>query len=113
MWRYVAAILIATAAPAKEAEGTASQLLPGCKYAIAKWERSATASGSDFDRAFCIGYVTGLGKSHAFCAPAGVTVGQLMRVIVKYLEARPELHHGDFGDLALIALSETWPCQRR
>jgi hypothetical protein len=40
----------------------------------------------------------------------GVTQGQAVAVVVKYIEARPERMHESFGKLALLALVTAWPC---
>ena len=45
--------------------------------------------------------------------PAEATVGQLVRVVVKDVEAHPARHNEDFGDLALEALEKEWPCPRQ
>ena len=114
MWRYVAAILVATAPPPRAAADidSASRLLPGCKFAI-DGGPTRYGIGVEFEAARCIGYVAGLAKaSPDFCQPAGVTVGQMIRVVVTYVEARPARHHEEFGELALEALEEAWPCRR-
>jgi hypothetical protein len=41
-----------------------------------------------------------------------VTVGQTVAVVIKYIEARPERMHEDFGKLAYEALTAAWPCKR-
>ena len=33
-------------------------------------------------------------------------------VVIKYIEARPERMHEQFGDLAIEALMAAWPCKR-
>jgi Rap1a immunity proteins len=35
-----------------------------------------------------------------------------MAVVIKYIEARPERMHEQFGKLALEALTAAWPCKR-
>jgi Rap1a immunity proteins len=46
------------------------------------------------------------------CLPQGVTNNQVVAVVIKYIEARPERMHEQFGDLALEALTAAWPCKR-
>lgn len=46
-----------------------------------------------------------------FCAPPGSTNGQAVRVIVNYLQARPEILHLDFRALAANALHNAWSCK--
>ena len=44
------------------------------------------------------------------CAGRGDT-GAGVRVVIKYIEARPERMQEPFGTLALEALEEAWPCK--
>jgi len=46
----------------------------------------------------------------AFCSPLEATIGQLARVVVKFLDANPEkLHHRD-SLLVIQALHHAYPC---
>jgi hypothetical protein len=45
-------------------------------------------------------------------APAGEIHGQSIRVVVKYIDDRPERQHEDFMALALEALRAAWPCKK-
>ena len=60
----------------------------------------------------CIGYLEGLAYTKDFCQPNEVTIGQVVAVVIKYIEARPERMHEHFGVLALEALKAAWPCKR-
>jgi hypothetical protein len=44
------------------------------------------------------------------CAPAEGTRLQLVQVFSSYARQRPEKHHYEFMDMALIALSAAFPC---
>jgi hypothetical protein len=50
-----------------------------------------------------------------FCAdePDRVTVGQEVRVVVAYIEARPARMHENFVGLAYEAVRPAWPCPER
>jgi len=48
-----------------------------------------------------------------FCRPETVTVGQMARVFVKYLEENPDKLHQGFALLAHEAFLKTWPCKSR
>jgi hypothetical protein len=52
-----------------------------------------------------------LNEPHRFCTPDGVTVGQAISVLLKFLNKNPEqLHHG--GELlAITAFEAAWPCK--
>jgi Rap1a immunity proteins len=44
--------------------------------------------------------------------PLGDNTWQIIRVVVKYLDARPERHHEDFALLAIEAVRNAWPCEK-
>jgi hypothetical protein len=46
------------------------------------------------------------------CTPPGVTRGQLVRVVVAYVEARPRRMHEPFWQLTYEALVDAWPCNK-
>jgi hypothetical protein len=43
--------------------------------------------------------------------PDGVATGQMVRVVVSYIDARPARMHEPFKGLALEALRAAWPCK--
>jgi hypothetical protein len=45
------------------------------------------------------------------CPSTEATVQQGARIVVAYIEARPERMHEDWRKLALEALREAWPCR--
>jgi hypothetical protein len=47
------------------------------------------------------------------CVPADTTTAQMAKVIIRYLERRPERLREPFEGLALEALAHTWPCSRQ
>jgi hypothetical protein len=78
-----------TAAGAVERETTsANYWLPGCKAVLSSSTRNT------FDAAHCMGFVEGLAyllnAAAGTCKPVEVTVEQATRVIVRYIEARPQ-----------------------
>ena len=109
--RAAVAILLALTMPVSaEVTDSANFLLPGCK-ALSR-ERESTP---EWRRILCLAYIQGLvsgvgGKET--CPPKEVTGDQVVAVVVKYIEARPERMHEQFGKLALEALEEAWPCKR-
>jgi Ssp1 endopeptidase immunity protein Rap1a len=113
MTRYAVAILLALTIPASaEDTTTANQMLPGCKGLL---DDRMTSGVSVYQQGRCGGYVAslvyGVGEQE-FCSPKGVSIGQAVAVVIKYIEARPERMHEQFGDLALEALKAAWPCKR-
>src|SRR4051794_16854802 len=45
------------------------------------------------------------------CPPKRVTSEQVVRVVVAYIERRPQRMHENFKELALEALRDAWPCR--
>jgi hypothetical protein len=53
-----------------------------------------------------------IGNSLAhFVSPTGVISGQMVRVVVNYIDRHPETMHLRFSALAFDALKEVWPCK--
>lgn len=86
--------------------------LPQCKsYSDPKTPVRDQLGGS-----FCAGQLRALAYvSHALpsdlrsCVPDGAPNGQLVIVVIHYLEAHPERLNDDFMALALQAYREAWP----
>jgi hypothetical protein len=91
-------------------------LLPACKNFI------SVAGGGVID-AFKQGECTGvvrvllrvgeaLAPKFQSCHPQEATLGQAVRVVIQFLETRPERLHEDFIPLAAEAMSIAWPCKK-
>lgn len=75
-----------------------------------------------FNRGYCGGYVTGIVDTieslqsrgilprDALCIPEESTKGQLVDVVLKYLEQNPERRHLEAGSLVPEALNRAFPC---
>lgn len=108
-------ILVAITAMAEE---TGNKLLSECKETLNDDSQDFFKSG------FCLGFVSATAdsmealnlvvgkyaKKHPYCVPAEVTNGQMVRVIVKSLEAKPADLHLNAYFLVVRALDEAWPC---
>jgi hypothetical protein len=128
----VALAFTVTAAPAEEDINSASYMLLHCRDFIENLSRSRDF----FEEGVCVGIVKGIfhvgsdlnGVMKLAAPPAGtlstellrrkclgvpaeVTVGQMVRVVIAYIEARPARMHEPFGWLALEALRTAWPCE--
>jgi hypothetical protein len=51
------------------------------------------------------------GEANTFCAPNGVTVGQAIRVLLKYLRNNPDKAHESSHGLAITVFKSAWRCQ--
>jgi hypothetical protein len=113
-------VLLASPAAA-DTSGTGSALLEDCQAQLRvvegedNWETLARGSS-------CLGLVRGVSLTLHFlkddlpeharvCLPGGSTPGQYIRIVVKYLEARPERLHLRDVDLIMSALEDAFPCQ--
>jgi hypothetical protein len=62
----------------------------------------------------CAGQILGISQvlevMGQICAPALVTMGQSVALVVNYIERIPERWHENFTILAIEALIRAWPC---
>lgn len=90
---------------------SANIIMPGCRYLLQP-ETSPSDKMVYLIAAKCNGLVEGIAFA-AVCTPDGaVTIDQTIRVVVKYIDGRPERQHEDFKALALEALRAAWPCKK-
>ena len=104
-----AAALMTTPATAGVDMDSANYILPFCRGEV-----SATPTRhytGVFYRGVCLGVVmTWWSVGPGFCGPHGVSYRQMLRVVVRWIEQRPERHHEPFAQLALQAMQAAWPC---
>jgi hypothetical protein len=86
---------------------SANSIMPGCHQFLRQEHGNAAQS---FDQGTCFGFIRGLAGLTG-CRPPEVTQGQLISVVVQYIDARPARTHEYFGRLALEAITAAWPCQ--
>jgi hypothetical protein len=94
---------------------SANSAFLGCKAFV---ENRATSTRLVNTAGFCAGVVHGLAyvgeilpPEYQSCVPSTSTARQLARVIISYIEARPERMHEDFRMLVLQAFRNAWPCK--
>jgi Ssp1 endopeptidase immunity protein Rap1a len=91
---------------------SANYVMPGCRDAVNQNDNSDRI----YLRTTCNSIIRTMfyfSKSHfGICAPGQSTVGQAIRVVVAYVDQRPERMHEHFEGLALEALQRAWPCRR-
>lgn len=105
----IVCLLAAQSSVPPAAAQTANRYLDGCRAAIdaAPGEtRFAYAAG------VCMGTVrTLLFEASDVCAPSAVNVVQALRVVLKFLEERPERLHEPLSALSKEALKKAFPCK--
>ena len=91
---------------AQEDPYSANDVMPGCREA-------ENRTDATFRRGLCMGIVSTIGTAGllpGICRPENVTNFQVIRVVVKYIDDRPERQHENFKVLAIEALRAAWPC---
>jgi hypothetical protein len=117
--------LIVAASTTAEAQDTqsANTIMRGCRSLVS--DSTIDDPTDSFLAGICAGTIDALAyeasmltlssapapHAEVFCIPKETKIDQQIRVVVKYIEARPERMHERFALLALLALIEAWPCK--
>ena len=112
----VAAMLLSCGASFAEIDrlDTANFMMARCRSFIAGTQGSQHRTGDEaFYSGVCVGTVdTLVFAGNGVCRPAGATVGQAVRIVVKYIDDRPAMHNEtSFKLVARHALRAAWPCK--
>lgn len=65
---------------------------------------------------FCMGFIAGVidhstgSLTRVICLPTGVTIGQVMDVVVNYLDDHPERRHRAAEEIVVDAGYQAFPC---
>lgn len=110
---YAISILSAlTAFPANSQDVTSgNRLAEGCISALDKEKR--TEYKDYLLTGFCQGIAVGVfdsRKTLSFCPPSKIQLGQLIKVVSKYLDNNPDKLHLQASVLAELSFIEAWPC---
>jgi hypothetical protein len=134
-----ALVLTVTAAPAAEETRSANYMMPGCRGFVGKSSREddfktgecaglvwavaamgynvrvalfALPADSDMASFYKLALLlVPILRLKCVDIPERVTLEQMVRVVLAYIDARPAEMHADFIDLALEALRAAWPCR--
>lgn len=108
-------VLIGSAGSTRGGFETGNEIFDNCREAVAKdseeWQ----------DVAYCQSYIAGAfdmaqlvmtmeETPKTICPPSGVTLGQAVRVVYKYLEENPARTNFSAAILVWEALKQAWPC---
>ena len=113
MHRLTFVVLLATAGPvaAQPADSIVAtgSLLMGCRSLVEN-----APAGDMMQMGACAGAVSAaVDISRALrraCPPAGSAVIDAARVVIMFVDERPERKTDKFGPLALTAFGDRWPC---
>jgi Rap1a immunity proteins len=97
---------------------SANNILPSCKIFIDGGNSTATVDTASA-YFYCYGVIDSLvllspvlrDSGTCFKLPDRVTIDQVAKIIVRYIEARPARADELFHYLALEALHDAWPCK--
>src|SRR5437870_3591848 len=85
---------------------SADYIMPGCRQFIVSNTPFYFLEGN------CNGIIETLQfMSPDVCAPPGSTLVEAVRIVVRYIDERPDRQQENFRILSLEALSEAWPCK--
>ena len=124
IWCAVLALAMTSVALSETRDDSANFVMHGCRDALS----GDTKKLAYFPAGLCAGAVTATvyagtiecvafqkgyvaSWAHAIDPPKGYTTEQATRIVVKYIDARPERMQEPFYLLAWDALIEAWPCK--
>ena len=92
---------------------SANEIMPGCRSLIEK-----NTGGYEYAAGLCIGVLQALIMTRGpeigiFCPPDGTTRGQVLAIVVRYIDQHPQDMHEQFELLARLALARAWPCKTK
>ena len=83
---------------------------------MVEYEKSDNDNSKDpFMVALYDGYVTGVADTLydiSWCSPGNITIGQVLKIVSKYLNNNPENLHFSAYSLVEQALKEAFPCKK-
>ena len=102
-----------------EIEGIGTQLAQDCGIYIRWLDGESRPPNSDFSNSVCLGLVRGVFDMSGLLSPSSgvcydaerVTVGQAIRVTLRYFDSHPEELGERDTSLILRALQDAFPCQ--
>jgi len=91
---------------------SANSLMPGCRDALSQPASNQLQGYVKGECTAVIRTIIFFGQSHlGICLPNQATLGQAIRVIVLYIDQRPERMDERFELVAGEALRRAWPCK--
>ena len=110
LWLLMVGLSLTGSLLGEENRKDGNHLLPGCRLA----DNEPHGSMEFFDAGYCVGVIHGvIRSSHRICTPEEVTVGQEIKVVLKYLQENPATLQLDGADLTEQALANAFPCLKK
>ena len=112
-------LVVGTSALAQEPDKySASYMLRYCRAAVNN--EALTRPADAAMEGMCVGIIDAIGfmmsefppqeKEKSSCPPSKVKLEQVVRAVVRYIEARPERMQENFKILVIEAFHDAWPC---
>jgi hypothetical protein len=91
---------------------SANAFVDACRGSSGPFRSREAATDAAFNTGECMGFIKGvLATTDGHCIPAEVIMGQIIRVVVQYVDARPARAHEPFATLVKEAVRTAWPCK--
>lgn len=106
---------------AQDFKTTGNAMLPHCKAFDQQTYDSRPTLSDALMRGICVGMIQAirtvlssdaLNTLSPVCIPDVVTLGQLNKVAIRYMETHPEILHQPFEGTLVHAWREAWPCKK-
>ncbi len=109
LWLLVFGLAL-TASSFGEGNPTGNNLLNDCTVAT---KEGVKTGAENYDQGYCTGLVNALlFAGYGVCPATGVTTGQGIKIVLKFLNDHPDKLHLDDALLGQQALSEAFPCKK-
>jgi Rap1a immunity proteins len=90
-----------------------AETLAGCKNFMRVSQDRLFSYQEGYSEGDCTGTIAGIDEAaEDICLPDGADFDQMVRVVIKYIEERPQRWHERFPKLAHEALKAAWPCKQ-
>jgi hypothetical protein len=90
---------------------SANYVIQGCRAFVKEVDQNRVDEGANrFRMGRCAGIIEALRIVNP-CVPLQASQGQVIRVVVKFIDDQPARLHEDFRLLTIEALRKTWPCR--
>lgn len=119
-------VMMSSACIAAASPSDGNELLMSCKRFLKVIDGTPQFDNDDFKSGQCIGRVSGIKATmHMYtdaegspndlraCFPSGVTDGQAVRVVVKFLEDNPRILNSNSNTITMVALQSAFPCNNK